>query len=755
MGLYFKIGIALFCLSILIIYILRKKKRWIKVCFPKRYLIIFIVAYLISFLQITYLENQFKTKYSNTPEEIKVVGTIISNGSQKQYSTNYILKVEAINGDTSYKNTKLLLKVKKEKKEKTFTYGNQISFLAEFEKPSKQRNEGGFNYQQYLKTKQIYGIVTTKAGNITLQKENNTNYIFKLANTISRKIQQKTNELLEKEEASLLTGILIGDKENLEDEIQEAFRKSNLSHILAVSGAHVSYVMLGIHYIMTIGKIGKKKSKIATIFLLLFFILLTGQTSSVTRACFMTIYIIIAQLLHKRVSTISSISISMLILMILNPYCILEVGFQLSYGGTLGIVLLYEPLKQYISRKVKICGEMLLITISANLILMPIILYHYNTLSLTFLISNLLAAPIMGIIVILGFLTIIISFILPFVAEILAIPLQLLLKIFLKIAILTSNIPFSQIKVVTPKIYWILFYYSIIAIFIFQQNRKNKRKRRWEKKILKQAKEITRKKKIAILLIIILCFFIFKQIPQNFKINFIDVGQGDSTLVTTPNGKTLLIDGGGSKDTESFDVGKNTLIPYLLDKGISKLNYVLISHFDSDHVGGILTLLQEMKVEKVIISKQGEISQNYEDFYKIVKERKIKVIVVKQGDKLNIDKNVTLKILWPKEEKIKDNILNNNSIVAKLTYYSFSMLLTGDIEQIAEEKIIEEYKNTEQLKSSILKVAHHGSKSSSIQKFLEQVRPKIALIGVGEKNTFGHPNDMVIQRLESLRCKNL
>ncbi len=775
MGLYFKIGIALFCLAILIIYFFRKKNRWVRTCFLKRYLILFMIANFISFMQINYLEKQFEKKYSNIPEEIMVVGTIISNGSQKQYSTNYTLKIETINNDTTYKNTNLLLKVKKENKEKTFTYGNKISFLAEFEKPSTQRNQGGFNYAQYLKTKKIYGIVTTKAGNIKLQKENNTNYIFKLANTVSNKIQEKANELLEKKEASLLTGILIGDKEELENEVQEAFRKSNLSHMLAVSGAHVSYVMLGIHYLMTIGKIGNKKSKIVTIFLLLFFIVLTGQTSSVTRACFMAIYLIIAQLLHKRVNTISSISISMLILMILNPYCILEVGFQLSYGGTLGIVLLYKPLKQYISRKVQICEEdkntleqkpknvqkmlkikliqimqkikqsvkeILLITVSANLILMPIMLYHYNTLSLTFLISNLLASPIMGIVVILGFLTIIFSFVLPFVAKILAIPLQLLLKIFLQIAVFTSNLPFSQIKVITPKISWLLFYYAILALFIFQQNRR---------KILKQAKRITRKKQIAILLIIILCVFTFKQIPQPFKINFIDVGQGDSMLVTTPNGKTILIDGGGSKDNESFDVGENTLIPYLLDKGISKLDYVIISHFDSDHVGGVLTLLKELKVKTVIISKQGESSQNYEYFKKIVKEKRIKVIVVKQGDKLTIDKNVILKILWPKEEQIKDNILNNNSIVAKLTYYSFSMLLTGDIEQIAEEKIMEEYQNTNELKATILKVAHHGSKSSSIQEFLEQVKPKIALIGVGEKNTFGHPNSMVIERLQNLR----
>ena len=226
-------------------------------------------------------------------------------------------------------------------------------------------------------------------------------------------------------------------------------------------------------------------------------------------------------------------------------------------------------------------------------------------------------------------------------------------------------------------------------------------------------------------------------------------------LIVTPNQKTILIDGGGSKEKETFDVGEKTLIPYLLDKGITKLDYVLISHFDSDHVEGLLTLLERMNVNKVIISKQGETSENYEQFKKLVKEKKIKVIVVKSKNQISIEKNINIQILWPKEDQITENILNNNSIVAKLNYKNFSILLTGDIEEIAEREILEEYKDSNILKSTILKVAHHGSKSSSIQSFLDKVKPKIALIGVGKDNTFGHPNDGVIERLENIRSKNL
>ena len=644
-GLYFKISIVFFILLILLLYIFRKKNRYIKLLCSKKLIIVFILCYIIAYLQIIYLEKSFEEKYQFSEQEIQVVGTIIFNPSYKEYKTMYIVKVESINGDISYKNTKLLLNIKKEKEKKEYEYGNKISFIGTFEEPSAQRNEGGFDYKQYLKTKMIYGIVETKVSKVKLEKENNSNIILKLANIVANKIQEKSNELLDEESSSLLTGILIGNKENLKEEVKEAFRKSNLSHMLAVSGAHVSYVIMGIGFIITNLKVSKKTGKIITIMLLLFFMLITEGTASVTRACFMTIYMILASLCNRRVTIFSSISISMLLLMLINPYCIFDVGLQLSYGGTIGIVVLYPILnkgfkirkeevgiKKYLYKiKIRI-REIILITLSANIILFPVILYHFNTLSLTFLVSNLLAAPIMGILVLLGFFTIIVSFIFNPFGKLLSIFLQILLKLFLQIATIIGNLPLSQIMLPTPRLELSVLYYIIIFLFIYYKKIKEKtKKRNFEKKIIEKVKKIKRKTIIILIVIITIINFIYHKIPSNtLKIYFIDVGQGDSTLIVTPNRNTILIDGGGSKEKEVFDVGESTLVPYLLDRGITKLDYILISHFDSDHVGGILTILEQLKVKKVIINKQGEDSENYEEFKNIIKKKKIKVIVVKK-----------------------------------------------------------------------------------------------------------------------------
>jgi len=163
--------------------------------------------------------------------------------------------------------------------------------------------------------------------------------------------------------------------------------------------------------------------------------------------------------------------------------------------------------------------------------------------------------------------------------------------------------------------------------------------------------------------------------------------------------------------------------------------------------------MEKLKIGTVIISKQGEDSQNYQNFKKIVKEKKIKVKVVSKEDILKIEKDLYFDILWPNSQNlIKENILNNNSIVCKLNYKTFSMIFTGDIEEIAEKQILKEYKdNIKIINSTILKVGHHGSKTSSTEEFIKAVNSKIALIGVGENNKFGHPNDSVLKRLENFR----
>lgn len=288
-GLYIKNIVPLFIIIIAIILIKKSKlNKYIKLLIPNKKLILIMIILILSFTYILILEKSFKSKYKNIQTEIKVEGIVVSNVKEKQYKDEYIIKVKNINANKKYNKTYLKLSIKNNKNK--LEYGDKIIFTGEFKKPETQRNYGGFDYKQYLKTQKIYGLVTTNK--IEKIKKGKYNKLLIIINKINQKIVNNANEILEKQEGALLTGILIGNKENLSEDVQQSFRNSNLSHILAVSGAHVTYVILGITIILKKSKINKKISKVITIILLIIFVILTGGTPSVTRACIMAIYII-------------------------------------------------------------------------------------------------------------------------------------------------------------------------------------------------------------------------------------------------------------------------------------------------------------------------------------------------------------------------------------------------------------------------------------------------------------------------------
>ena len=629
-------------------------------------------------------------------------------------------------------------------------YGDLIEINGEYQIPSEARNYKGFNYREYLKTKKIYGSIKANSNQVKIVKRNQLNPIIMISNRIRNHIISKSNDLLPQETSSLLVGILIGDKSEISEDIIQNFKTSNLSHMLSVSGAHTSYIILGATFILSKSKISKKWIYKLTICILILYMFITNFTASVTRACFMAIIILGANLLYRKPDIWNSISISLLVILIINPFAIDEIGLQLSYLGTIGIILFNKNVEDFLN-KIKInkkLSKLLSVTISAQIMIMPIMAYRFNTISLSFFISNILASPFLGINIILGFITIFVTLISFNIAKMLAILLDLFLKILIFISKFTSKLPLSSIVIKTPCIFTIILIYCLVLIlnYIYCVYNSNLNLRLFQKRILKKLNKKNIKEFLSITLILIIIFnifsFCYSLIPRDLRIYFIDVGQGDSCLIITPNNKKILIDGGEGEP--------EVLLSYLLDRRIKTIDYILISHFDSDHCTGLIEVIKNLKVKNILISKQAYFCDEYKDIANIINSRKIKATFVKQGDSLNIDKNIKLDIFYP-PEKLEYDDLNNNSIVAKLKYNSFSILFTGDIEK-SEEDLLDKYKMQE-LESDILKIAHHGSKTSSSEAFLEAVKPKIALIGVGGNNKFGHPNNRVLQRLENINCK--
>lgn len=706
MRLYFG-SIAFLSIPIAVIILLITKNKKI---------IVILICLIISIGYVSILENKY-SKISDMP--IKEMVTITSDIQEKEYKKVCTAKIVK-------SNKKILINIKMSQNIPSIKYGDSLYIEGEFKQPEEARNYKGYNYKQYLKTKKIIGTVELEKAKIL--KSSNGSFIH----NIQKYIRDTINGILTDEEGNLLLAILLGDKDKLSEDIQESFKTSNLSHMLAVSGAHVSYIILGLTYVLQNSIIGKKNGKIVCIIFLLFFMAITNFTPSVTRACIMAILTLFSGIIYRKSDVYTNISVAALITLIFNPYSLLDLGFQLSYGGTIGIIIFIKRIqeKKSNSKVINYIKQMALVSVYANIIIIPIMMYHFNTVSLTFIISNIMASPILGIIVITGFLFIIASITVKPLTRLIAIFIKPILSILIKISQICSKLPFSSILVVTPYIFNVISYYAII-LYCIKSKKNNKCK------II-----------ICLLIVLILINFIIYIFPQKLRIFFIDVGQGDSTLIITPDKKTVLIDGGGS---DSFDVGEKVLLPYLLDRRILKIDYVLISHFDTDHCGGILTIMEKVKVKNIIISEQAEHSENYERFKKLMINKKIRLIEVKKGDKIKIGRYSEFKILFPPSRLLSENPLNNNSIVAQFNYNNFKMLFTGDIEKLAEQQILKTEKA--EIRADILKVAHHGSKTSSIPEFIKAVRPKIALIGVGKNNTFGHPNQQTIKNLENIKCR--
>lgn len=682
------------------------------------YIIICTIFIIFTSLKI----NSYDFKYQDKTN-VKGEFLILSIKENGEYYNKYICKNKS--GD------KFILQIKV-KENILLNVKNKIYLEGTFNLPDLNRNTGGFNYRRYLNSQNIYGTITAKSNSIILLEKNKIDFISKIKNVI----EETYKKLLPKDYAGIINGMLNGDTKNVSKEILNDFKNSGITHLLAVSGSNVAYIIIIIS--LCSNKIfGKYLSHYIIIISIIIFIFVSGASASVARAGIMAILNIGAIIFSRKSDTLNNIFFSAVILLIINPLIVYDVGFILSFFGTLGIVLLSKKIILKIEKviKIKFISETSGVTFSAQIVLLPIMAYYFNTLSIISIITNLLVVPISGFLTILGFIAVIISNINFSLGKIVSYAIYTLISFMLKVASFFSKIPFANLIVPTPKIWMIIFYYLIIYL-IATENKKEIVIKIFNYKRIRKLKIVL----LEIIFVIIIINSIANIIPRNYiKLNMIDVGQGDSFYIETKNRKTILVDGGGSESSD-YDIGENILVPYLLDKGKTKIDLVIISHPHEDHIEGIFTVIEKLKVKKVIIGENLDNNELIIKLKEICKNRKTKIIKVSAGDSFCID-DVYFDVIYP-NIKIKEENINNMSLVLKMKYGEIVTLFTGDLEEEAENNI------NQNIKADILKVSHHGSNTSTSDKFLNKVLPKIALISVGKDNSYGHPSKEVLERLE-------
>ena len=595
-GLYIAFSIIpiFLCLEILLLFIERKSKkvrRYSKLFLHKAILVFALFCVLGNF-SIAYCEKNMQNFYKDG-EKVSLQAQIITEAEEKDYAFVYQIRIL----DGKYKGNKLLLNVKNQKETKQeLKYGDIIRLQATYKKPEQARNSWGFDYDKYLKSKGILGKLSCTAYQIKVEKHIN-NWLSNI-HDIRINIKEKLKQYLSDSSFSLMMGLLLGDKTYLEDETKENFTNSSLAHILAVSGAHISYLLLGIKIVLDKLKLGKRLTYVLSIFILISFTGLVGISPSVLRASIMAIMILVSKILLEKADIYTSLAFSLILILIYNPYSVWDIGLQLSYLATLGIVLFHNIFLSIFTRKsqkFKSIKELVSISISAQILILPLLALHFHSLAIHFILSNILATPLFAIAILYGSLSLLISYI----SNDLGIFLMKFLEIDLEalnwVTHLMGKEAWGNILVTRPIAVDILLYYLALASFRFAYGIVHK-KFTWEelssieKKEQKLIRKIEKNKKriiyigSIILTAVIILRISLSYLPQDFVVRFIDVGQGDATLVQTRYHKTILIDGGGSLDKESYDVGEKTLVPYLLNNRIKKIDYLMISHFDADHV---------------------------------------------------------------------------------------------------------------------------------------------------------------------------
>lgn len=614
-GLYLQISIAPFCILIIVtdiiykqflkskrkhqklkLFSIKRYFRYVKIFINSKVILLIVITSLISNTLILIQNQRYEKMYTllSSKENIKLTGIVISNKEEKQYYNKY--KIEA-----KIQNKNFRFYIMTDKKI-NLEYGDKIKLNGEYKRPEVQRNYKGFDYSKYLKQLKIYG--TIKCSKIEVLDKKQANKMFQISNQMLTKVIDNTKNILDEETSSILLGLVLGYKTDIDETTQENFKNASMAHVLAVSGMHVAYVIFGINIVFKMA-LGKRNTYILSIFYIDILYVYNEFAPSVTRAGIMGILMLFSKIVYRKNDIYTAIAISLFLILIYNPFLILNVGLQLSYGGVLGIIILnksitkmFENIKiknkvykykikpkiQKVLDKVK---EILSVSISVQLLILPILLENMNTFTTYFLISNLILSVVIGPIVIISFLFVIVILLNANVANV----LSYIVKAGIKILILISNIgkmQFSKIYIPTLSLFSIILYYTILAItlYIFRiYSAKNPNITQIRVRnliaIIKMKARENKQKIRKIFAIVILVIIVINIIPKNLRIYFIDVGQGDSTLIVTPQNKTILIDGGGSKD---YDVGKNTLLPYLLDRGFNSIDYIIISHFDNDHV---------------------------------------------------------------------------------------------------------------------------------------------------------------------------
>lgn len=672
---------------------------------------------------------------------VRLYGQIYDIDVKDQYQIIYLKNNSIIYQNKSFEESKILIY---DETKLNIEIGNQIEVSGELSIFERERNPGNFNQKLYYQKQGMHASVW--ASRIIVVNENVSRFKNSLYNF---RIQWKEMllDILGKEDGAVLAAMLLAEKSGMNEEMKELYQVNGIGHILAISGLHLSVIGVGLYKIFRRLSGSFLVGGIAGVSFLILYIFMIGVSVSVLRALLMFLFRVGADMTGRHYDSPTALGFSALITILWNPLYLYDGGFWLSYGAILAIILVLP-----IFENLMLQGFWA--SVSINLVTVPILLYFFYEIPIYSMFLNMLVVPLMTVVLICGLAGSLCSAV--FISEgvfgtggiggLMLKVCSAAFEIYERGCTLFLALPGARIVAGQPEMWQMAVYYGVLLLVLAVW---------WKWKFRKGIMVI-----ILILnmvLILVPIRGIGDRMDGEVIVTILDVSQGDGIFIKGPEGNTYLIDGGSS---DIKKVGKYRMEPFLKSQGVGEIDYIFISHGDGDHINGIEEMIERMNVgvtiETIIFPNKGAWDEKLKELARLAMTNGIQVVEMKEGQVLTEGK---LKIccLAPAEESdmYKGNS-NAQSMVLALRYGEFDMLLTGDVENEGEEILIENLKEDYMGTTwDILKVAHHGSKNSTSEEFLETVSPAYAFVSAGRENSYGHPHMETMERLSDANAKIL
>lgn len=626
-------------------------------------------------------------------------------------------------------------------------YGSRLRVTGILETPPEGET---FSYRAYLARQGIHSLMSLP--NVTVIAENEGNPVYQAIFAFKSRAQATIAQLIPEPQAALLTGILLGNDNGLPPDLDEAFRTTGMTHIIAISGFNIA-ILVAILVRLAEPFLSKRGAVIFALVGISLYTVLVGADASVVRAALMgSIYLITTRWLGRPNFTFASLFLAGMVMTLIRPFTLWDVGFQLSFAATLSLMLYADPLTQWTRRRLarwltrdwveKVMGvlsEAVVLTIAAQILTLPLMIGYFGQLSIISPLANALILPVQPAVMIWGGLATLVGLVLPALGQLLAWVAWLFLGYTIWLVRLFAAVTGAAVPVTVSAAGVVAIFAAIGALTWLGQQPAEQRN-----KIFTAVRQnITQRLAVGVSGVTAVLVFSWgiSQPDGQLHLAFLNVGQGDATFIQTPSGRQILVDGGLYPSVLNDQLGRQ--MPFW-DKEIDLL---IATHPDADHVSGLVGVFARYRVNTLITNGQsfGE-SPIYDEVLAAAEAQQTEIRPVQAGEIIEIGDGVRLEVVHPGAELIEDN-RNENSVSMRLVYEDFTFLFTGDAEQEGEAEMLA---GERPLNALVFKAGHHGSNSSSSLPFLQTVQPQIIVVSAGVDNRFGHPAPEMLARADAV-----